>query len=247
MVFTHRTIRAAKSVKPLGEILKTARKKKELTLEQAEEETKVRARYLEALEAGRFDDLPESVYAIGFLAKYAEFLGLQKENLITQFNHERGQSRSGSHPNRLLVERRIKEPFFQITPRFIMIAVIVVVLAGILGYIGYSVRNLTSPPNLEIASPSSDQIINSDTVEIVGKTDEGTTVTINNQPVYIDDKGNFRQEVKLSPGLNSFEILAINGLKKENIKVIKVLAEFDKAPALQTPGGAEKETDDTSR
>lgn len=240
MTFTHRKI---KSLKPLGEILKNARKKKELTIDQAEEETKVRARYLEALEQGRFEDLPESVYAIGFLAKYAEFLELDKESLIAQFNQERGRTPEKS---RLMVERRIKEPLFQITPRFLVIVGIVVVLLGILGYISYSVHNLTAPPNLEIASPSSDQIITADTVEIVGKTDEGTTITINNQPVYIDNRGNFQQEVKLTPGLNSFEIHAINGLKKENIKIVKVLAEFSEAQALPEPissGGAGKENE----
>lgn len=220
MAFTHRKI---KSPKALGEVLKNARQKKELTIEQAEEETKVRARYLEALEQGRFDDLPESVYTIGFLAKYAEFLELDKENLVAQFNAERGRVPESS---RLMVERRIKEPFFQITPRFLVVAGIIIVLAGILSYIGYSVHSLTAPPNLEIGSPSSDQILTTDKVEIIGKTDTGVTVTINNQPVYIDGIGNFRQEVKLTPGLNSFEVHAINGLKKENIKIIKVLAQY---------------------
>lgn len=236
MVFTHRKI---KTSKPLGEILKTARTKKELTLTQAEEETKVRVRYLEALEEGRFEDLPEPVYTIGFLAKYAEFLGLDKDNLIAQFNQERDRKPTNS---RLMVERHIKEPFFQITPRFLVIAGIIIVLAGILSYIGYSVHTLAAPPNLEIASPSADQILTTDKVEIIGKTDDGVTVTINNQPVDIDNLGNFRAEVKLTPGLNSFEILAINGLKKENIKIIKVLAELPEVvTSPEAPsGGAEK-------
>lgn len=223
MVFTHRTIRKIKTPKSLGDTLKNARKKKEITLDQAEEETKVRTRYLEALEENRFDDLPESVYTLGFLAKYAEFLELDKDRLMAQFNEERGRNHTSS---RLMVERRLKEPFFQITSRFFVIASIVLALAGILGYIGYSVHNLTAPPNLEISSPSSEQILNTDRVEIIGKTDEGVTIMINNEPVYIDEKGNFRQEVKLAPGLNSFEIRAINNLKKENVKLVKVLAEY---------------------
>jgi len=245
MEFTHRTIRKIKSPRPLGEILKNARKKKELTLEQAEEETKVRARYLESLEEGKLDDLPETVYTIGFLTKYAEFLGLDKENMIAQFNQERGRV---CGPSRLMVERRIKEPILQITPKLIVIVVIILALAGILGYIGFSVRGLTAPPNLEIASPTSSQIVTSDEVEIIGKTDEGVTITINNQPVTLDKTGNFRQAVKLNPGLNSFEIRAINSLKKENVKVVKVLAEFTEVQpsATNSSGGLEKETQDVT-
>lgn len=220
MDFTRRKIKNPRS---LGEILKVARKKKELTLEQAEEETKVRARYLEALENDAYENLPASVYAAGFLAKYADFLSLDKEKMIKQFNDERGLSRSNS---KIMVERRLKEPFFQITPRFLTIAAVVVAMLSIFSYIGYSVHNLSSPPNLEISSPLSDQVLTTDTVEIIGKTDEGVTLTINSQTVFLDDKGNFHQAVNLTPGLNSFEIRAINQLKKENVKIVKVLAEI---------------------
>jgi len=220
MDFTRRTIKSPRS---LGEILKSARKKRELTLEQAEEETKVRARYLEALENNTDENLPAPVYVIGFLAKYADFLELNKEKIIRQFNEERGLKRSNSQ---IMVARRLKEPFFQITPRFLTIAAIVVAMLAIFGYIGYSVYNLSSPPNLEISSPSSDQVITEDRAEIIGKTDEGVTLTINSQTVFLDDKGNFHQEVRLTPGLNSFEIIAVNQLRKENVKIIKILAEY---------------------
>ena len=59
MQFTRRKIKTPKS---LGELLRSTRKRKNLTLDQAEEETKVRTRYLEALEEGRYEVLPESVY-----------------------------------------------------------------------------------------------------------------------------------------------------------------------------------------
>jgi len=209
--------------KTLMEILKSSRRKKGLTLEEAEAETKVRVKYLEALEEGRFDILPSNVYALGFLAKYAEFLEIDKEPLLDQFKAERGQSEDIS---KLVPERRIKESFFSITPRLIIVLIIILILAGIIGYIIYSVRSFTSPPNLQISSPSSEQVIKEDKVEIVGKTDEGATLMINNQTVLIDDRGNFHQQVKLNPGLNTFEVKATNRLKKETVKQVKILAEY---------------------
>lgn len=220
MEFTRRQI---KTVKTLGDILKAGRKKKNVSLDEAEEETKVRLKYLEALEEGRYELLPASVYAVGFLAKYAEFLEIDKEPLVSQFMQERGLERQFA---KIAPERKIKEPVFSVTPKFLIILAIVLAVGGILGYIFYSVRQFTLPPNLEIASPSAEEVIKEDQVEIVGKTDEGATLLINNQTVLIDDKGNFRQKVKLNPGLNSFEIKATNQLKKESVKVIKVLAEY---------------------
>lgn len=209
--------------KKLGEILKNARNKKELTLEQVEEETKVRAKYLKALEDERFDILPGNIYALGFLSKYADFLELDKNELIKLFKMERGESR---HSGQLMPVRRIQEMKFSITPRLVTILTIVLVILGILGYIIYSVSVFTLPPNLIISSPSSEQILKKSQVEIIGKTDEGATLMINNQAVLLDANGNFHQQVKLNPGLNTFVVTVTNRLKKETTKEVKILAQF---------------------
>ena len=218
--FTQRKIKSSKSV---GEILKAVRKKKGVEIADAEQETKVRAKYLEALEDGRYDILPGSVYTQGFLLKYADYLDLDKEQMLSQFKAESGASQ---HLTRLMPERKIKEPLFVITPRLVTIVIVILVIGGILGYIGFSVRQITTPPNLLISSPSSDQVIKESKVQIIGKTDEGATLVINNQTILLDDKGNFSQQVKLNPGLNTFEIKATNRLKKETTKELQILAEY---------------------
>ncbi len=49
---------------------------------------RIRLLYLEALEEGRFDDLPGTTYAIGFLRSYAEFLDLDPDEMIERFKSE---------------------------------------------------------------------------------------------------------------------------------------------------------------
>jgi cytoskeletal protein RodZ len=208
----------------LGEKLKFTRKKKGLSLVEVEEETKVRTKYLEALEKGQYEILPSNVYAIGFLTKFSEMLGLDRDRMIELFKKERGQIEE--HSSKLAPDKRIKEPFFTLTPRILTIIIILFLIIGVLGYIGYSVRLFTAPPNLEIGSPSTDTIIQSQETTVAGKTDSGVTLTINNQIVFIDDKGNFSENIKLQPGLNTIEIKAVNRLKKESSRVIKVLAEY---------------------
>lgn len=211
------------SAQTLGDILKQARQKKNVTLEQAEEETKVRIKYLKALEDDKNELLPASVYAIGFLTKYADFLELEAEELIKKFKLGRG---SAANFSTLAPEKKIKESFFTITPRVIFVTSVVVAILGIIGYIAYSVNKFTSPPNLEISSPLAEKVIKEDHVVIIGKTDDSVILTINNQSVSADDKGNFNQDVKLNPGLNTFEIKAIGPSRKETIRLIKILADL---------------------
>ena len=49
---------------------------------------RIRLLYLEALEEGRFDDLPGMVYATGFLRSYCEFLGLDPKEMVERLKRE---------------------------------------------------------------------------------------------------------------------------------------------------------------
>ncbi len=194
-----------------------------MTLTQAEEETKVRVRYLDALERGNFANLPSDVYTMGFLAKYADFLGLPKDEILLSYRRERGHEES---PKNLAPQGQLKEKKAYLTPKVVISALVFLGIVVFLGYIFYAVRNFTSPPNLEIKSPSADSIIRQDRVEVIGKTDEGASLQINNQTVFLDDRGNFKETVKLQAGLNNIELRAENRVKKETVKVIKILAEY---------------------
>lgn len=63
----------------MGEVLREARYRLHVPLEEAEEYTKVRKKYLIALEEDDYSELPAPVYARGFLQLYAEFLGIDPQ------------------------------------------------------------------------------------------------------------------------------------------------------------------------
>ena len=70
---------------PLGESLQRARLARGVTLEEAERDTRISHRYLEALENENFGLLPAPVYARGFLRTYARYLGLEPVDLLPLF------------------------------------------------------------------------------------------------------------------------------------------------------------------
>jgi len=77
-------------VPSLPERLYAARERKGVDLYRAERDTKIRARYLAALERGDYRELPGAVYTKGFLRNYALYLGLEPEEILTQWRRERG-------------------------------------------------------------------------------------------------------------------------------------------------------------
>lgn len=69
----------------LGLELKQMREQKGLTLSQVQTDTKIRSRYLEAIEQGDLASLPGLVYARGFIKSYAEYLGMNGQELLERY------------------------------------------------------------------------------------------------------------------------------------------------------------------
>jgi hypothetical protein len=72
----------------IGAILRQARAKREIDLTDVEAATRIRLKYLRAIEAEEWDALPESVYARGFIRAYAAFLGLDGERIAEEYRRE---------------------------------------------------------------------------------------------------------------------------------------------------------------
>ena len=73
----------------IGSQLRAAREAQGLTLEQAFKGTRIKAAFLEAIEANQFDVLPGQVQARGFVRSYANFLGLDGEHLASALDSDK--------------------------------------------------------------------------------------------------------------------------------------------------------------
>jgi cytoskeletal protein RodZ len=76
----------------LADQLREARKSRGLELSDVAEITNVRKDYLQALEEGRYEALPENVYAKNFLRLFAKAVGLDGASVLERYNRERGQA-----------------------------------------------------------------------------------------------------------------------------------------------------------
>ncbi|MBO8158551.1 RodZ domain-containing protein [Thermosyntropha sp.] len=148
----------------IGEKLKKAREEKGLTLEDLEEETKIRKLYLEALEEEQFDVLPPKVYAVGFLRRYARTLGLAEEEMIKEF---KSLAYSGEENEELDYEKveKVKISKFDVTQfsvKNILAGIIFLIIAIWIGnYIAdyfagkaqEGNKNISPPPVVERENP----------------------------------------------------------------------------------------------
>ncbi|MCL5292251.1 MAG: helix-turn-helix domain-containing protein, partial [Actinobacteria bacterium] len=72
----------------VGMILADVRRRRGLTVSDVERATKIRARFILAIEEDRFGAISGDVYARGFIKTYAEHLGLDPQPLIEQYTRE---------------------------------------------------------------------------------------------------------------------------------------------------------------
>jgi Helix-turn-helix domain len=74
----------------IGTSLREARERQGLDFAQLESATKIRGKYLRALEEEQFEQLPAQTYVKGFLRTYADYLGLDGQLYVDEFNSRYG-------------------------------------------------------------------------------------------------------------------------------------------------------------
>jgi cytoskeleton protein RodZ len=84
---------------PIGAVLEKARRERGLSLRDVEDATKIRTRYLEGLEREDFSVLPDEVYVQGFLKTYANFLGLNGDEMARDLRNRRSPRRDRQQPS----------------------------------------------------------------------------------------------------------------------------------------------------
>ena len=73
--------------KRMGSLFKTKRNELKFSLKEVENSTSIRSVYLEAIEEGTIHQLISSVYALGFMQQYAQFLKIDLDQLIRENPH----------------------------------------------------------------------------------------------------------------------------------------------------------------
>ncbi len=138
----------------LPERLYAAREAKGVDLYRAERDTKIRARYLGALERGDYKELPGAVYTKGFLRNYALYLGLDPDEILEQWRRERGAVREAAQAP--VAPRPLAAPRKGLTfsPFIVVLALMTVGVLAFGAYLGVQLLRFAKPPTIAVTQPA---------------------------------------------------------------------------------------------
>jgi cytoskeleton protein RodZ len=137
----------------IGTTLREARMRARIDITEVESATKIRARYLRAIENEEWDALPGSVYVKSFLRTYGDYLGLDSRLLVEEY--KRRYERPSDHEPRSVGaihrerERAARGPLL---PPWALIGLVLVAIVVVLFIVGELVGN-KSPSNTQATKP----------------------------------------------------------------------------------------------
>lgn len=198
-------------MKRASAILESARLDRELDFVEISKKTKIPLRYLIAFENEEVKDFPSEPYCSLMLKDYADFLGLNGEEVLCLFRRDYDRKPQN------ITHRRF---WFSLTPQFTFTVFVSLLILVFATYLISEYVKFNRPPELKVNWPSN---ITESTVEISGITDPNSTVKINNSLVLVDADGNFKKTLDLSTPEAKIVIEAKSpaGLITKDEKVLK--------------------------
>src|SRR5882724_706885 len=143
-----------------GEILKREREMREVTLNEVTVATRIPPRFLEAFEREEWEKLPGGVFNRGFVRAIARYLGLNEENLLSEYDLAYGEQKPVGPP---LVDNPIPSPpkwAFAVAVLGILLAAWAIVAGGIYGWRRYAAHRaakraaISAVPSMQPLTPT---------------------------------------------------------------------------------------------
>jgi len=207
-------------MKTVGQFLKEARARKKYSLARLEKETKIKKIFLDAVEKGIWHSLPEFPVVVGFVKKIAKALDISERQSV-------GFLKRDYPPKALSISPKpdIERKFIW-SPKLSFISGVVIVTLVVFSYLTVQFLNFTSPPPLSVSAPLEDEVVKEKTLMVKGKTDSQATVKVNNQPVLVEENGEFTAQIEVFEGTSEITVVAKSRGGKETMIQRKIRLEL---------------------
>lgn len=206
-------------MRTVGETLKEARLKQSLSLEEIEKLTKIRVRFLQAIEENDFAKIPQATTSRGFIRNYAQVLGFSPEGVLAIFRRDFVENEKGQ-----IIPKGIITPLgkfkFSWSPKLTLMGGVLITLIFFLGFLLRQYLNYVSSPKITIIFPSEGAIFFKNEVEFLGKTDKDASFYINGEIVNLSPAGEFRKKVDLVEGENEVVLEAVSR-RKQKTRIVR--------------------------
>lgn len=213
--------RAITGQEPLGEKLRKLREESGPSPEQFATQAGIQQKYVVALEAGHYGQLPGEVYIRNFLRKYAEAFHVSPARLLELYEQERVLVRHIGPIHRL--PQAAPETQAPDIYQILKILGSLGILCALLAYLGITVYRVITPPALSVFAPAEDMITHELSLVVSGTAEKESLVRINGQEVVLDPNGGFVERIDLQQGLNVIKVSAKKPHSREQMLYRKVI------------------------
>lgn len=169
-------------------ILNNARLEKDLDLSEISKKLKIPLKYLEAFESEDISAFPSEPYCSLIIKDYADFLGLNGQEILSVFRRDFEQKRK--------IKSRSKI-FLTFTPQSTFVLTIIISLFLFSVYLISEYLKFNRPPKLKINWPAESVSVNNN-IEISGTTDPESTVSVNGDLVIVNSEGKFQKKLSFA-------------------------------------------------
>jgi len=193
----------------VGSILKKEREKKGLLLIDIEKQIKVREKYLKAIEEEDWNFFSSKIYITGILKNYSRVLNLDHKKILAFFRRDYAKKEEVKFKRKVSSNSLTSE-----TRKFLKFGLIILTLFFI-SYFIYQLKIYFSPPSFTLLTPKVKNFTIEKNIEITGKTDKDTMITIAGERIYQNKNGIFTYKFSLNEGENKITInlIGANGKK----------------------------------
>ncbi len=205
MVFVRRPLES--EARTLGERLRLLRRTQAVTMDMLVEATRIQKRYLEALEWGRYHELPDPLYTRNFIRAYARYLGADEAYFLELFTIEVARSDLLA-PHRLPRTRARRLLFLSFPQVFTAFLISCVFFLGVV-WLSSRIYVVFRPPDIVVFGPDFESVTSVPYVLVSGRVeDTDISVRIEEQSIPLSPLGEFSLEVPLQIGPNIIHIAA---------------------------------------
>jgi transcriptional regulator with XRE-family HTH domain len=202
-------------MKSIGQTLKSARLKKNYTIEDVRKFIKIHPSYIKAMENDNYSIFDGKVHSKGFLKIYVEFLELDLDELLALWRREYASTFDKKKDEKFSKLKALEPERFVITPSVLTITFVVAMLLVFFIYLFMQYRQYTDAPKLDIYYPEDNIVVEDDVLDLTGKVELDSEVFINNQKILANPDGSFITSIKLREGINTISVKSVNKLNKE--------------------------------
>jgi cytoskeletal protein RodZ len=193
----------------IGQIIKIARVKKKLSFKKLEEITKIKASFIESIENEKWNNLPAFPTVSGFVKSISAPLGINERMTTAILKRDYPPKKLNINPKPNIPAR------FTWSPKLTFAVGTAAIILIVLGYLGFQYLRFISPPGLTVDSPKENQIVSGNSVTVFGSTDPDVKITVNDQPVLVDQDGKFSVDIGITQSTNGIDIVAVSRSGKE--------------------------------